>query len=182
MKNLLLLFTLILTLSCCNKDDNPFSGKDQLPAETQTGANTVGCLVNGEVFLPHAEGINPEVNCFYQFIDNEFFFSMNFADLRGTGVKAVSIQTGRLNLQAGQTYLLNKNSTDDGDFTGGGGTYYISSILTNNFYTNTIKTGELKITRVDLSNSIISGTFWFDAINSSGETVQIRSGRFDWNY
>lgn len=180
MKNLLLLFTLILTLSCCNKDDNPFSGKDQLPAETQTGANTVGCLVNGEVFLSHAEGINPEVNCFYQFIDNEFFFSMNFADLRGSSNERVVIQTGRLNLQAGQTYILNKNTIEDGDFTGGSGVYSLSS--SNRYYTNTIKTGELKITRVDLSNSIISGTFWFDAINSAGETVQIRSGRFDWNY
>ena len=180
MKNLLLLFTLILTLSCCNKDDNPFSGKDQLPAETQTGANTVGCLVNGDVFLPHAEGINPEVNCFYQFIDNEFFFSMNFADLRGTGFKEVFIQTGRINLEAGQTYILNKNPTDNGDYSGGGGGY--STSLSNSYYTTSIKTGELKITRVDLSNSIISGTFWFDAVNTAGETVQIRSGRFDWNY
>jgi hypothetical protein len=35
---------------------------------------------------------------------------------------------------------------------------------------------------LDLANSIISGTFWFDAINTAGETVEIRQGRFDWNY
>ncbi len=61
-----------------------------------------------------------------------------------------------------------------------GGGY--STSLSNTYYTNTIKTGELKITRVDLANSIISGTFWFDAINTAGETVEIRQGRFDWNY
>lgn len=33
-----------------------------------------------------------------------------------------------------------------------------------------------------MSKSIIAGTFWFDAINDKGEKVQIREGRFDWQY
>lgn len=179
MKNLILLFALTLTLSCCNKDDNPFLSKDQLPAETQTGANTVGCLINGQVYLPSQSGINSPINCQYEYINNEFFFIMSFSDDKNSGPN-VSVQTLRINLSQGETYILNKNSIDNGDFTGGGGAYRLSS--TNKYYTNAIKTGELKITRVDLSNSIISGTFWFDAINSNGEIVQIRSGRFDWNY
>jgi len=180
MKNLLFLLIILFTLSCCDKDNNPFSVNDQLPAETQTGANTVGCLVNGQVFLPKQEGINPDVNCFYQLVDGEYFFTMNFADLRGTGRKDVSVQTFRINLQANQTYVLNKNYILDGDYTGGGGSY--STSLSNEFNTNTIKTGELKITKLDSANAIISGTFWFDAINSAGEVVEIRNGRFDWNY
>lgn len=177
MKKLLLLLTIALTLSCCNNDDDSGSS---LPPETQTGANTVGCLVNGKVFLPHQEGLSPSVNCFYQFVDGEFFFTMAFSDLRGGGVESVSIQTGRITLQANQTYILNKNSFDDGDFTGGGGSYFPT--LSNIYSTTIIKTGELTITRVDLSNSIISGTFWYDAINSEGVVVEIREGRFDWNY
>jgi hypothetical protein len=179
MKKLILLLTLTLTLSCCNKDDNPFSSKDQLPAETQTGANTVGCLVNGKVYLPSQRGLNSPVNCFYQLDNGEFFFSIAFADDKNYGPD-VSVGTSKTNLMVGQTYVLNKNPMDNGDYTGGGGAYRQSSL--NKYYTNTIKTGELKITRLDLSNSIISGTFWFDAVNSAGETIQIRSGRFDWNY
>ena len=179
MKNLLLLLIATFTLSSCHKDDNPFSSKDQLPAETQTGANTVGCLINGQVYLPSQSGINSPINCQYEYINNEFFFIMSFSDDKNSGPN-VSVQTLRINLSQGETYILNKNSIDNGDFTGGGGAYRLSS--TNKYYTNAIKTGELKITRVDLSNSIISGTFWFDAINSNGEIVQIRSGRFDWNY
>jgi hypothetical protein len=179
MKKLILLLITTFTLSCCNKDDNPFSSSDQLPAETQTGANTVGCLINGEVFLPHAEGLTPEVNCFYQLDNGDFFFTMRFSDFRNGGSKSVFIQTKRVNLINGQTYSLNKNMVDNGDFSGGG----MFWLTPNNIsYTNTIKTGELKITRVDLSNSIISGTFWFDAVNSAGEIVEIRQGRFDWNY
>ena len=63
---------------------------------------------------------------------------------------------------------------------GRGASYF--STLSNVYSTTTSITGKLLITRVDLSNSIISGTFWFDAINSEGEVVEIREGRFDWNY
>ena len=179
MKKILFLFALISTIYSCSLADK-FNGDDKLPPETQTGANTVGCLVNGKVFLPHQEGINPSVNCFYQFVDGEFYFTMNFADLRGTTNERVVIQTGKINLISGQTYNLNKNIIENVDYIGGGGLYSLSS--TNRYYTNSIKIGELKITRVDVSNSVISGTFWFDAINSEGEIVHITEGRFDWDY
>jgi hypothetical protein len=178
MKHFFLLLLTTITLSCCSSDDNNNNG-DQLPPETQTGANTVGCLINGQVYLPSQSGINSPINCQYEYINNEFFFIMSFSDDKNSGPN-VSVQTLRINLSQGETYILNKNSIDNGDFTGGGGAYRLSS--SNKYYTNAIKKGELKITRVDLSNSIISGTFWFDAINSNGEIVQIRSGRFDWNY
>ena len=41
---------------------------DQLPPETQTGANTFGCLVNGKVFIPKDSGLNPYLTCYYQYI------------------------------------------------------------------------------------------------------------------
>ena len=178
MKNLFLILVTALTLSSCDKDDDKTS-LEQLPPETQTGANTVGCLVNGQVYLPSQSGINSPINCQYEYIDSEFFFIMSFSDDRSSGPN-VSVQTLRVNLLQGETYLLNKNSIDDGDFTGGGGAYRLSSV--NKYYTNSIKTGALKITRIDLSNSIISGTFWFDAVNSNGEKVQVREGRFDMHY
>jgi flagellar basal body rod protein FlgG len=42
--------------------------------------------------------------------------------------------------------------------------------------------GELKITNHNLNKAILSGTFWFDAINSKGEKIQVREGRFDMEY
>ena len=120
MKNLLFILALAFTLSCCDKDGQIFSGKDQLPAETQTGANTVGCLVNGKVFLPHDEGLNSGVNCFYQFVKGNYFFNITCADFRGITPKGFSIEIRKITLQVGQTYILNKNSVDYGDFSGGG--------------------------------------------------------------
>ncbi len=87
-------------------------------------------------FLAHQKGISPSVNCFYQFIDGEFYFTMNFADLRGSSKKRVVIQTSRIDLKIGQTYILNKNMVDDLDFLGGGGIY--STSTANRYYTNTI--------------------------------------------
>ncbi|CAD0001286.1 hypothetical protein [Flavobacterium salmonis] len=55
MKNLLLLFTALFILTSCDKDkddDKPTNPIDQLPPVTQTGANTFGCLLDGEVFKP----------------------------------------------------------------------------------------------------------------------------------
>lgn len=180
MKKLFFLLTIIALLISCDKDGQIFAVKDKLPPETQTGANTVGCLVNGKVFLPHDEGLNTSVNCFYQFVNGEYYFTLDFVDLRKGGVESVIIQLKKINLKQEEIYVLNKNSDYDGDFLGGGAAYF--PVLTNIYTTNTLKTGELKITRIDVSKSIVSGTFWFDAINSKGEKVEIREGRFDWNY
>ena len=137
-------------------------------------------MVNGKVFLPKAGGINPEVNCFYQLVNGEYFFNITCADLRDSTPKGFSVYVRKTTLIVGQTYILNKNIIDNGDFAGGGGNYDIGA--SNRYFTNSLITGELRITKLDPSNSIISGTFWFDAVNTAGEKVEIRQGRFDWRY
>jgi hypothetical protein len=66
MKNLLFLFATLLTLFSCSKDDNKSQKPiDQLPPATQVGANTAGCLVNGEAFLPKGTSLGgPILSCF----------------------------------------------------------------------------------------------------------------------
>ena len=53
MKTKILLFLIIISLIGCSSDDatikDPFA---QLPPETQTGANTFGCIINNQVFYP----------------------------------------------------------------------------------------------------------------------------------
>ena len=49
--------------------------------------------------------------------------------------------------------------------------------------TDSTYTGEMHITRFDIYNYIISGTFWFDAPNPyTGEIMHIRDGRFDVHF
>ena len=118
----------------------------------------------------------------YEFFQGEFFFGLTFKDQRGSIDEIVSIGTGFISLEENITYVLDKNSLDDGDYIGGGGAYRPSTLDEGEYYTTSLVTGELTITRVDLSNSIISGIFWFDAINSENEIVEIREGRFDFEY
>lgn len=180
MRNLLPLFALFLFLTSCDKDSPIFNGKDKLPEATQTGASIVGCLVNGKVLLPHGNGTLSGVNCFYQIENGEHYFTLNFADYRDSRGELVALQTTKIDIAQGGVYKLDKTFSTQADFSGAAGIYELD--YTNSFYTNTIQTGELKITRLDVSKSIISGTFWFDAVNSKGEKVEIREGRFDWNY
>ncbi|QZK99369.1 hypothetical protein K5L05_11390 [Flavobacterium psychrophilum] len=65
------------------------------------------------------------------------------------------------------------------------GEYNINAVSSPNpdyYSTKSTIVGELKITHHNFNNAIMSGTFWFDAVNSNGEKVQIREGRFDMHY
>ena len=45
-----------------------------------------------------------------------------------------------------------------------------------------IPTKDWFITKLNIQQRIVSGTFWYDAINSDGEKVEVRDGRFDMRY
>jgi len=174
MKKTLLMISFLIIFSCF-KDNST----GNLPEETQIGANTVGCLVNGKILVPYQVGLNPSVVCSYEEDNGEFYFLLRFSDMRGIIGRNLTVKTEKITLQEGETYALNVTlGNNNYDWTGGSGLYRVSSI----FYTNSIYSGELTITRNDLSRSIISGTFWFNAINDEGGIVEIREGRFDWNY
>lgn len=46
----------LLLTQCRKNDDAPAKPEDQLPAATQTGANTFGCLLNGKPWMPSGGG------------------------------------------------------------------------------------------------------------------------------
>ena len=181
MKNLILLFTIIITLSCCNKDDEqPKTELEKLPPATQTGANTAGCLVNGVAFLPKGYFPTGNLFCFYQDGEN---FSLSIGERTITGsndvIKTISIGSLNQNLHnnIGVAFPLT-NYGPNSKY----GVYNIDAQAAPslNFYsTNSSVTGELKITYYNFNPAIISGTFWFDAINSNGQKVEVRNGRFD---
>lgn len=194
MEKLTLFTTLILSVfvlsstSCKNDDDDdtPANPIGQLPPATQTGANTIGCLVDGEALLPKGNPLaGPVKSAFYQLIDGECFFGLSLNNRRGEVKKSIRIGVLRVKLSENQMFILDNNFGDDGDYSGGGGEYGISTSVLEGaigYVTTSIVTGELTITHLDESKQIISGTFWFDAINNDGEIIEIREGRFDMPY
>lgn len=79
--------------------------------------------------------------------------------------------------------LVSKISNVNNTYISNFGEYFIISFNGDVKYTTTnVSIGELKITKLDTQQKIISGTFWYDAINASGEKVEVREGRFDMRY
>lgn len=182
MKKIFLLLLTVFVISCCSKDDNY---RDGLPAETQIGKGTAGCLVNGNVFIPKGNNqLGPTLSSFYQPGQNGPRFGLHIA-AKGKGeTRSVSVATNLETLAEGSTYELGDIIEGSNGYESHFGEYTIASsyVPTTFFSTTNLNKGELKITKLDTLKNIISGTFWFDAVNSSGEKTEVRQGRFDMKF
>src|SRR5690625_4718193 len=154
-----LVFLPLLCLGGCSKDDNsPTAPVDLLPPATQIGANTVGCLVNGEVFLPKGGGLSGNKNCFYQFVDEGYHFGLQLTNKTGNDTKSVSLFTRNENIVEGNTYILNVNRFVDIEGRGAGYSHRnFNEGIEKLHYTTSEVTGEMTITKLDFENNIISG-------------------------
>ena len=170
-----------LTASECKKH-KPGNPIDQLPPETQTGANTFGCLINGEIFLPKGPSLGPILQCAYQYLDNSYdhgyFFQLGAIHKnKTTDVLSVGIFTDSLTITNG-TFTLGNNQK--------GNAYALYTRATDtvhvNLYTSNDLPGQLTITKFDETNQIVSGTFWFSVVKSPGDTIKITDGRFDMQF
>ena len=181
MKNLILTFLFgFLAISCHRSSDNS-SQAEQLPAATQTGASTAGCLVNGNVLV--AKGNlskiftwGPPISASYYYYGG-YNFNLSFENQKVADLPGVFISLSNINIEEGKTYSLSLDLKDDTKTYG-----YANFSNTSFFQTDNLQKGELTITHFDTKNYIVSGTFWFDATNSKGDKVKITDGRFDAKY
>ncbi|MFP9098781.1 DUF6252 family protein [Flavobacterium sp. RHBU_24] len=174
-KHLLLLLTVLplLALTGCNNDDGnkPADPISQLPPATQTGEDTFGCLLDGKAFKP--DNRPNATNCFYQFVDGDYYLLVK-ASTSNLDLKVVRLITEKKQIFEGETYNLYEYSEGNAV-----GNYTNNSIES---YTSHIYTGELTITKLDYTNHIVSGTFWFDVMDEHGNLHQIHEGRFDMHF
>jgi hypothetical protein len=178
MRKLLLYSTFLLLTQCSKCKDNDPAPEAQLPPATQTGANTFGCLVNGQPWTP--KGNNGREN-----------FRITYDPTYAGG--SLSIRAYRYPDQSAAFQDINMG----GDRINQAGTYQF--VLTGDrkvFYTNTGKafpcndydgppsltyrSGTLTITKLDLTVGIISGTFAFTLAKPGCDTIKVTQGRFDY--
>ena len=180
---LLLLFIVCGTGGCSSDDDNANASDlvNQLPEATQTGENTAGALVDGEPITPKGGGTTPNLTAFYQLLDGEYFFNVSlFRAGENNILLGLDLFSNPGLIEKNNTYLLNVNPNQEGF--GGAYTKRILNESESFHFTDNEFTGELTITHLDEQNRIVSGTFWFDALNEEGEVVEVREGRFDVTY
>ena len=181
----LLLLSFLFMQSRC-KDEKP-EPPLQLPPITQEGKNTMGCLVNGEVYAVPIKTLNYEMQCEYYYRSFEpdlygtFVISSSsgkYSDLKKTIVINMSrevFDTGYFALQYRKTGGKIRKALYS-TFDGNKGIYFICP--DSNSY------GWMHISRLDTIAHIASGTFEFDAVNEDDntDTIKIREGRFDAEY
>jgi hypothetical protein len=173
MRKLLLILITTFTLCSCDKDnDKPTNPVSQLPPATQVGANTFGCLINGEPFVVSNTSNQTAI---YQdgglLIGGQKNINNNFSQV-SVFISETSI--GEI-IAENNSYVLNSNTVPKGE-------YYIEN--QNCFYfTSSNYSGSITITKLDNINFIVSGTFEFKSISDNCEgIIDITNGRFDLQY
>ena len=181
------LFLFLFTFYSCKKQ-KPSNPIDQLPPATDTGAHTFGCLVNGEAVVIHKSfgDLSPDFGSQYQLAYNSisgYVFGVSILDLvDGCHFKGVGLLLDSMQLQV-TNYPLNTGRIKYGKF----GYVNISNGCGSSpflmYTTDSAVTGQMTITHFDQQKQIVSGTFYFDAVEAtSGDTVHVTDGRFDMNY
>jgi hypothetical protein len=175
----LLVPLLLLAIACC-KTPEPVPEPD-LPPETQTGAGTIGCYINGKPWVPKpflAIGVNPFLEVKYGGANpGLLYLGAETLENNVSGASSLSIFV-RPWAKKGDNeiwYTAKSPST----FTSYGGLIYPRGCGV--FRIDTLKTKRLIITKLDtVGVGIISGTFEFTAFNTCGDTLHFTKGRFDY--
>ncbi|MDQ3683023.1 MAG: DUF6252 family protein [Bacteroidota bacterium] len=175
MKITLIIISSLLILISCKKE------VDELPAVTQTGANTFGARVKGELWIPQGFGVVPTAAILEARFSGNNSILINARNFSSSPTET-EIDIYLQNATKPGTYLLNQTTAHFPNHNASYG-YYVERRFTptNEWITNNQYTGKVEITRLDTVNNIISGTFEFNAINlyNTPQPISITDGRFD---
>lgn len=170
-KLFLILFTCTGIFATCKKEN-----EDTLPPATQTGAGTFGCKINGKVYVPKGSSGTGTPNPHVQY------------DIGLNGLPYLFIDTKQQesgNVTAG--VFISFGSLTQSGYYAASDTFRFSigwaKVIGNCGMTtldNTVSAlGGGQITKLDIPNRIISGTFDFRAVRPNCDTLRVSDGRFD---
>lgn len=186
MKKLLLpALALALLTQCHKRDPDPAKPEDQLPAATQTGADTFGCLLNGQPWTPSGGGALSIPNLYVTYDPTYKGGNLAITAYRvlGSTSNKQSIGVGGDGInQVGTyplvTYTINPTSPlRVPSFSDRSKTSPCNEYLSAH---GTKATGQLTLTRLDKQQGIVSGTFEFTLSQPGCDTVKVTQGHFDY--
>lgn len=182
MKHLLkyiLTVSMVFLLGCKKENVEKVEKVEKLPEMTQSGENTFGAMVNGQVWIPKGRSS---------------FFDSNLVvlyDVDEDGTHSISVKATRRVGEKGSDSSFHERITMYNNRITGEGTYSlaippIGSVHFSNkecdyhWQEDVVRDGELTITRLDLEKGIISGIFEFAISKPGCPTVEAKEGRFDY--
>lgn len=175
MKNLFIAALLLISFSSCKKD------VDELPPATQTGANTFGAKLNGSFWVPQGFGVVPTaplLEARFQGNNTVLINARNFS----SSPTETEFEIYLVNITAPGVFLLNQNTAKVPNASASYGYYEVRRFRPEEeYFTNSTHTGSVTVTRYDVTNRIISGTFEFTAQDKTdpSKTITVTEGRFD---
>lgn len=192
MKNIILTVAALLLISC-SKSDSAEDPLAKLPAETQVGANTFGCIINGQVFYPRdgtstlfnpgGKGITfwgaPGGNREYNEIEIR-----NLQDAMPANSMIIHLQ-GLNQIGIGEYIWHDSNFQSSLDGLMQNYVYakiYNPSVNGWQYYGSYENSGKVIITKYANDNTIVAGNFSGKLRLYNGtKEIDILSGRFDFN-
>ena len=182
---LLLLLTFALLLTQCKKEE--LSPEAQLPTATQTGANTFGCLINGQPWGPDG----PLILSYWP------SYKVTYDSLKDGGRLTILVARFVKEVTDNQRFVVSVHSAQqvgsypiDGvacgidyhnPFTGRACGEFLNAQYYNPGDSTHVQ-GRLIITRFDRKRKIIAGLFDFTLSKPNCDTVKVTKGRFDRQY
>lgn len=176
MKKLFIICLPVLFLFACKKE------VEELPAATQTGANTFGAKVNGNFWIPQGFGPFPASNLLEvrRLSTNFYINARNFS----SSPNETEFEIFLKEVTGAGTYLL--NTTLNGPSTGASYGFYVKRNFTpsSEWMTSANYSGSITISLLDTANKILAGTFQFNAADNYGNNppIAVTEGRFDLKY
>ena len=181
MKKLLFFLSALISLAflstSCEKEVGP------LPEATQKGANTYGCYVDGQPWLPRDRDFkSSHLNFQFSPAGGVYIYALH-DDVPGeTTATRIILDFDALRRAAPGTYYTDSTNVC---------TYMVSHLIPNAdsmgveevYTTDAQHRGRITFTRFDPVTRIMSGTFEFEAQSDGGsKLVKITDGRFDGVY
>ena len=168
-----LLLLILLDLSVCTGCKDKDKVWTTLPPETQTGANTLGCMIDNELFVGdnNASWLSPPPFRVGYDKDSDNIY----IDVRGL-IKGN--QAGYISMTINHPA---QNSAQEIDIIG----YYPSTNISSCRAYLPTSVGEIFISKFDMINKIVSGRFQFTGYCIDGDSTnvkQVTQGRFDLKF
>jgi hypothetical protein len=167
-------YCIILAFLSCTKDDFQ---KDELPAETHIGANTFGCLVNGQLWVAKSSSGSPAMNVDYFSATelNIFASRNNIANVPvNSTLESITFSIKNDSIKT-KHFVLDDVLKRRGNFSSDRYNCYYQTTNTSN--------NKLEITFHDVRERIISGRFELSfPAQGNCAAIAITNGRFDIRY
>ena len=179
------LFSLCLLCSSCGKDDDGPDNPHGLPNATQNGANTFGCLINGEPWIAEIGlgVLSPSLRPFdmtYDETDTGIFYNNHWSIVARRKFKDSISDSFNIRAWFSEEDILINHVDHRLYFS----LKFGDDQAINAFYElDTLRPYMFEITKLDTANNICAGVFDFYAVSDDDdEVLHFEEGRFDKKY